>query len=77
MHARCISDAIKEGRLIREGIWTESIAVGNESFVKEIAAKEKRRKRLYIAANEDGAWYLKEDPRGYVGSLEAKEGLEK
>jgi hypothetical protein len=54
-------ESIKNNRLSREAFWTESIAVGSEAFLKEIIAKTKNRKRLYIAANDDGDWHVKED----------------
>jgi putative transposase len=66
IHQQRILEAIKNARLIREGIWTESIAVGGESFLKEIIAKNRKRKRLYMAATEDGDWHLKENPARYM-----------
>jgi hypothetical protein len=33
---------------VREGIWTESIAVGGQAFLREIASRNKIRKRLKI-----------------------------
>jgi putative transposase len=62
IHKQRIMESINNNRLIRQAIWTESIAVGSKAFLKEIIAKTKNRKRLYIASNEDGDWYVKENP---------------
>jgi putative transposase len=61
IHQQRIMEPIQNNRLIREAIWTESIAVGSEAFLKEIVAETKKRKRLYISSNEDGDWYVKEN----------------
>ena len=59
-HQQRVLESIKKNHLRREAIWTESIAVGREAFVKEIIAKTKNRKRLYLASDDDGCWYVKE-----------------
>jgi putative transposase len=61
IHQQQIMDSIHNNHLAREAIWTESIAVGSEAFVKEIIAKTKKRKRFNIAANADGDWYVIEN----------------
>ncbi len=61
IHQQRILESIKNSRLIREGIWTESIAVGSEEFLKEIISRTKKRKRFHIATTEDGDWYVKEE----------------
>jgi putative transposase len=61
MHQQRIMESIQNNRLLREGIWTESIAVGSKAFLEGIVAKTKKRKRLYIAANDEGDWYVKEN----------------
>jgi len=60
IHQQRILESIRDKRLIREGIWTESIAVGSETYLREIVSKTKKRKRLHIAATEDGDWYVRE-----------------
>jgi hypothetical protein len=52
--------------LIREGIWTESIAVGSEDFLREVASRIKIRMKLKIARTMDGSWYVREDPTRYA-----------
>jgi putative transposase len=74
IHQQRISDAIQSERLAREGIWTESIAVGSEDFVKEIIAKNKERKRLYISATDDGTWHVKEYLKEYAISCDREKG---
>ena len=61
IHRQRIMASIKNNRLSREAFWTESIAVGSEDFLKEIIAKTKNRKRLYITCNDAGDWHVKED----------------
>jgi putative transposase len=65
-HRQRIAEAIEAGRLAREGIWTESIAVGTRAFVETIASGNRKRKKLKIASTEEGVWYVKED-RGVYG----------
>jgi putative transposase len=68
-HQQRITEAIKGERLHREGIWTESIAVGSEAFLRQIAAGTKVRNRLYIAPAKNGSWYMKEDQATYKNIL--------
>jgi hypothetical protein len=35
-------------------------AVGSETYLREIVSKDKKRKRLHIAAKEDGDWCVRE-----------------
>ena len=61
IHQQRILESIRNNHLIREGKWTESIAVGSDAFLKEIISKTKNRKRFHIATTEDGDWYVKEN----------------
>jgi putative transposase len=74
IHQQRIFEAIKGERLIREKIWTESIAVGRECFLREIAAKNKKRKRLYMGVTEDGAWHVRENRIQYARSYDLEKG---
>ncbi len=65
IHEQRIAEAIKEGNLARQPIWTESIAVGGREFVGTIASDTKKRKRLKVEMTDDGTWYLREDLTGY------------
>ncbi len=73
-HEKRIAEALRSKRFNREGIWTESIAVGGESFIKEIEAKNKKRNRLYKDVTEDGTWYLREKPSCYSNPYDQKRG---
>ncbi len=66
IHRQRITEAIRAGRLIREGIWTESIAVGSEAFLREIASRNKVRKKLKIARTGDGSRYVRENHTRYA-----------
>jgi putative transposase len=66
IHRQRIFEAISAGRLIREGIWTESIAVASEALLKEIPFRNKTRKKLKMARTGDGSWYVRENHTGYA-----------
>ncbi len=68
IHQQRIVEAITAGRLIREGLWTESIAVGSEAFLREIVSRNRRRKMLRIARTDDGSWHVREDGVRYPRS---------
>jgi putative transposase len=74
LHRAAIEAAIEERRLSREAMWTESIAVGSESFVRRIAAETKRRRRLQPTLGIQGAWFVCEqtEPYGCNGRLARK-----
>ena len=54
IHKQRIEEALRAGRLEREGVWTESIAVGSKELVESIAAGIRWRKRLKTAMTDDG-----------------------
>ncbi len=60
-----LDQALKAGSGRREPCWTESIAVGSEGFVRQIAALSKRRKRLEIREWTDEAWYVRDPTASY------------
>jgi hypothetical protein len=66
IHQQRIAEAIRAGRLIREGIWTESIAVGSEASLREVASRNKIRKKLKIAGTGHGSWYVRENHTKYA-----------
>jgi putative transposase len=61
IHKQRILNSIRDNQLLREEQWTDSIAVGSNTFLKEIALKIKHRKRLYIKTSMDGSSFIKED----------------
>ena len=52
----------------RESQWTESLAVGSETFVRHIAAQSKNGKRFEIEEGVGDGWYVR-DPAARYGSL--------
>jgi putative transposase len=70
IHQQRILESIKDKRLTREGIWTESIAVGSETFLAEIISKTKK-KRLRIASIKEGTWHLRENHSLYARTLDS------
>lgn len=55
-----VAQELRDRRLSRNPIWTESIAVGSETFVRAIADATKIRKTLEMAESADGSWYVSE-----------------
>jgi putative transposase len=51
-YGETIEAALRRGRLAREPMWTESIAVGSRAFVESVAARTAGRCRLTIVAGE-------------------------
>ena len=54
--------------LSRQAAWTESLAVGSESFVQQVAESVKNRSRLEVErqGSEAGAWILREARASYA-----------
>src|SRR5688500_11737896 len=48
VRSQIVTEGILAGNLVRQGCWTESIAVGGETFVREIAARTTRRQSVEI-----------------------------
>lgn len=60
-----IETAITKGRLERQPWWTESIAVGDASFVEGVKAQTLHRRRLETRQAADGLWVVREAVAGY------------
>jgi putative transposase len=75
IHQTRILESIRNERLNREEIWTESIAVGSESFIRKIIDKNKNRKRFEMAVTKESAWYVREKTSNIYHRLDAKKGL--
>ena len=60
-----IAHTVQAKSLTRNPIWTESIAVGSETFVKEIEEKTTNRVRLEVGEVEPGRWTIQESPAPY------------
>lgn len=60
-----IAKDLQRGRLAREPVWTESIAVGSQAFVARVAGAIHTRAKLEQFENPDGHWVLREPPASY------------
>jgi hypothetical protein len=64
-----IADSSVADHLCRKGSWTESVAAGSEKFVREIASKTEKRKRLeWQSTRMDPGTYAESLPLTPVGS---------
>ncbi len=56
-----IAEALASGRFLeRNPAWTDNIAVGSESFVKDVAEQTRNRADLDIRTSSDGTWTVRE-----------------
>ena len=60
-----IAKAIENSQLKREPIWTESIAIGDESFVRRIEDDTENRVDLIVESSPNDRWTIKESPTPY------------
>lgn len=51
--------------MLREAIWTESVAVGCESIVREIGAAIDGRLKMMAESAGPTTWAVREDPDSY------------
>ena len=61
-----VASAIQQEQLSRQAMWTEAIAVGTESFARKIKEQTKKRKRLYLTRENEGAWCVRELDSSYA-----------
>jgi putative transposase len=79
-----VLERLNRCRAEREPEWTESIAVGGQEFVKDVAGRVKGRTRLEMIEGPDGVWNVREaageygqgTPRSGTGVLHAISGAE-
>jgi putative transposase len=60
-----MAEALSRGGLGREPAWTESIGVGSQAFVDEIAGQTRGRVRLEINESPGGSWTVREEAGEY------------
>ena len=59
-------EALASGRfLLRDPVWTESIAVGNEPFVMDVAGRTRNRVDLDVAMTAGDIWKVRERESAY------------
>lgn len=68
-HRSWVEEALKQGTLRREGKWTESIAVGSESFVVATQAKLGINGQGREVTRSDGSYELRESSSPYMSIL--------
>ena len=60
-----LNDAIARGEVKREGIWTESLAVGSAGFAERIKPMVLTRRETEVVEMEGGGSVLQESPPPY------------
>ena len=69
-----IAEAIGRRDLQRQPQWTESIAVGSESFVKAVAAETHNRVELSVEPCGGASWTVRETVNAYGSFCQAENG---
>ena len=69
-----IEQALVERELVRDPIWTESIAVGSRAFIEKVAWNVRNRVRLEKFAVASGLWTVRESRAAYTPIPGAKMG---
>ena len=65
----CIEEKLREGPEERDPVWTESLALGSERYIAEVASHVKNRRRLETEPHPEhaaGTWVLQESHPAYV-----------
>jgi putative transposase len=62
-----VSQVLQTRVLSREPRWTESIAVGDEEYVRDIAERARGRASLRLAEADDGVWTVRDSQSSCVG----------
>ncbi len=60
-HQSLINEALKNRNLIREERWTESLAVGSQTFIEDIKGKLGVKGMYLPVSEEKGTWKIKEE----------------
>jgi putative transposase len=61
-----LDQTLSTTKLSREPLWSESIAVGSEDFVRRVAMLFKNRKRFDIKAVTDASWCIRDERACYT-----------
>ena len=67
-----LAETIAQDRVKRESCWTESLAVGSQSFVEKIQPRMLSRRQTEVTETGSGIWILKETPPAYGQKTGAK-----
>ena len=60
-HQNLIHEALNTENLIREEIWTKSLAVGSQAFVEDIKRKLGVRGQYRLVSKKKGLWEIREE----------------
>jgi len=64
-YADGIEERLAAGVPQRQAHWTESLAVGNQTFIEGITSKYRRRMKFYSHKAADNAWCIREEKASY------------
>jgi putative transposase len=66
LYGNGIEEALNQGQLAREAMWSEAVAVGNREFVHEMAASCSNRSAFnYEETGDQDTWSVREDGASY------------
>ena len=71
-YASVVEEAVANHELLREPMWTESIAVGRESFIQTVEETTTRRREFTVSEVRSGYWTVRESSAPYVAFLAQK-----
>ncbi len=74
----CIARGMEAAAAKRDPMWTDSIAIGSQNYVDDIATQERKRVQLHSEEHHPGTWCLREreEPYGrFSGSKKACKGI--
>jgi hypothetical protein len=61
-----IAEALERRELAREPVWTESVAVGSQPFVKKVSEETQNRVALESQESQPGMWTVREPDCAYA-----------
>jgi len=70
-----MDEALSSHNHVREGMWTESIAVGSEGFVEATREKLRIRAKGRRVFEEDGTYQLREPAKPYKGHFDLENSV--
>jgi hypothetical protein len=73
-HRQWVEQTLERGRTVREGRWSEAIAVGSLAFVESVQSELSGRAMHRAIEEKDGAYVLREESEAYNGDFGSKSG---
>ena len=65
-YTQSITEALERRELAREPLWTESIAVGSQPFVRKVSEETQNRVALESQESQPGMWTVREPGCAYA-----------